>query len=65
MTYSELAKKYNITVEKLKQLQHDFVQCEGYADSGYEFINLEDYIKYNTVKFEKRTKPVFFKSLCE
>lgn len=45
MTYEECAKKYGITVEKLRREMYDFAQCEGFDGAGNEYHNLDEWLR--------------------
>lgn len=50
MTRKEYAEKKGITVEKLRQEEYDFLQCEGYDDAGNEYETLDAWIDRKQIK---------------
>ena len=45
MTYTELAAQYNISEGKMRNLAMNFLQSEGYLDTGQMCETLDDYVR--------------------
>jgi hypothetical protein len=43
-TYTELAKKYKTTPDKIKQAELNFVMCEGFDGDGNEYDTFFDWL---------------------
>ena len=53
MTLQEIAKKHNLTIEKLQAERYEFLQSEGYDSNGNEHETLESWLTRGYIKIRK------------